>query len=396
VLTRDGLQKLLTDLESDRVERTESANNADKLARAVCAFANDLPGHRAPGVLIVGARDDGSLAGLTVTDDLLQRLAALRSDGNILPIPSLAVARFSFPEGDLAVVVVEPSDLPPVRYKGRVCVRVGPRRADASEQDERILSERRAALVATFDVHPVRDATLGDLSLRRFEEYRAVTVDPDVIAANHRAVEAQLASLRFFDLQRAVPTVAGILMFGSRPAWFLPGASVMFLRFAGTTMGGRPIDELEVKEDLPRAVEILTAKILGHNRTAPVAGEGFREEHVADYPQWALRELLLNALIHRDYQSTGPVRFYWFDDRIEIQNPGGVYGTVTAENFSWHNEYRNPVLAEAMRALSFVNKFGYGIQRVQALLAQGGNPPAEFQVDDRVFRVIVRRRAGAT
>jgi ATP-dependent DNA helicase RecG len=132
MISPEELLRLLPD-ESDRVERTTSTTDTDKFAEAVTAFANDLPNHRQPGYLIVGARDDGTLNGLRVSDQLLQNLAALRSDGNIQPLPALNVAKFAFPEGDLAVVEVHPSDLPPVRYKGRIYIRVGTRRGIANE-----------------------------------------------------------------------------------------------------------------------------------------------------------------------------------------------------------------------------------------------------------------------
>ncbi len=392
MLSEKDVLALLADLESDRVERTESTNNTDKFSRAVCAFANDMPGHRQPGVLIVGARDDGSLAGLTVTDQLLQNLGALRSDGNILPLPSLRVQRLVLDGGEVAVVEVDPSDLPPVRYKGRVCIRIGPRRGDASEQEERILSERRTARAATFDVHPVAGATLDDLSLRLFADYHASVVSPEVVAANHRTVEERLASLRFFDVERGAPTVAGLLLFGTNPLYHLPGASVTFLHFPGDTMTDRPDDELSVSGDLQTVIETVVQKLKAHNRAAPTEGDGFRERTVADYPETALRELFLNAIIHRDYQSNAPVRFYWFADRVEVQNPGGLYGIVTPATLEKRNDYRNPVIAEAMKALAYVNKFGYGIQRAQAALAANGNPPAEFDIDDRAFAVVIRRR----
>jgi len=392
MLTRVEIEALLLDLESDRVERTESTRDTDKFSRAVCAFANDMPGHGEPGVLLVGARDDGTLAGLEVNDRLLQRLGALRADGNILPLPSIRVQRVSLEGGDVAVVEVDPSDLPPVRYKGQVCIRVGPRRANANEQEERILSERRTARVATFDVHPVAGAGLGDLVLRLFDAYWTSVVAPEVRLANHRSLEERLASLRFFDLQRNVPTVAGILVFGLNPAYYLPGATVTFLRFSGMEMTERPNDELAISGDLQTIAETILQKIRAHNRSGPVSSEGFRELTRSDYPEIALRELFMNAIIHRDYQSNSPLRMYWFADRIEIQNPGGLYGIVTQATLERRNDYRNPVVAEAMKSLGYVNKFGYGIQRAQAALADNGNPPAEFDIDDRAFSVVLRRR----
>ena len=168
MLSQEQLQIMLSDLESDHVERTTSLTNTDKFGQAICAFANDFSNHRQPSYLIVGASDDGRPSGLAVTDELLQNLAALRSDGNIQPLPAIAVSKFSLPDGDLAVVEVLPADLPPVRYKGKVWIRVGPRRATASEQEECILSERRISNARSFDALPCLDSTLTDLSEARF------------------------------------------------------------------------------------------------------------------------------------------------------------------------------------------------------------------------------------
>ena len=137
MLNEDQLKALLADLDSVTSERTECTTNTDKFGQAICAFANDLPNHRRPGYLLVGVKDDGSLAGIQVTDDLLKNLAGIRSDGNILPQPMMSVAKFSLAGGDVAVVEVQPSDLPPVRYKGRVYIRIDPRKAIANEQEER-------------------------------------------------------------------------------------------------------------------------------------------------------------------------------------------------------------------------------------------------------------------
>ena len=192
MLKHDQLSALLTDLELDRVERTISTRDTDKFGEAICAFANDLPNHRQPGYLLIGVRDNGQRCGLKVTDDLLKNLGAIRSDGNVLPQPAMNVDRFSFDDGDVAVVEVLPSDLPPVRYKGRVWIRVGPRKGVANEQQERILTERRAALARSFDARPCLESTSSDLSLAQFEAYRHEAIDPETIAANQRSLEQQL------------------------------------------------------------------------------------------------------------------------------------------------------------------------------------------------------------
>lgn len=146
MLEDQELEELLTDLESDRVERKESLGDTGRIRQAICAFANDMPNHQHPGVLFIGVRDNGDCAGLSITDELLRTLADMRSDGNILPFPTITVQKKTLAGCEMAVVVVEPSDAPPVRYNGRIWIRVGPRRATASAEEERRLSESRSRI----------------------------------------------------------------------------------------------------------------------------------------------------------------------------------------------------------------------------------------------------------
>lgn len=394
MITEPELTHLLADLESDRIERAISTTNTDKFAQAVCAFANDFPNHRQPGYLLIGATDDGQPSGLKVTDDLLLNLSALRSDGNIQPLPALSVARFSLPGGDIAVVEVKPAHLPPVRYKGRVWLRVGPRRASATEQEELILSERRVSRALSFDALPCVDSTLADLSEDRFRlTYLRHAVSEEVIAENGRPLKQQLASLRFFDLRQDCPTNAGVVVLGDRPMHYLPGAYVQFVRYAGPDLASEVLDEKRAIGDLRTLLQTLDLIVDANLRQRPVAvAGGFVETMIHDYPRIALRELLLNAVIHRNYQSTGPIRFYCFPDHITISNPGGLYGDVTAESFPLTTGYRNPIIAEATRVLGYTNRFGQGIARTTKALELNGNLPAEYKFDDHSFNVTLRCR----
>lgn len=392
MLTEAQLSALIADLEADHIEHTESVTNTDKFGQAICAFANDLPNHRQPGYLLIGVKDGGALSGLQVTDELLKNLGAIRSDGNVLPQPMMNVAKYSLEGGEVAVVEVFPSDLPPVRYKGRVWIRIGPRKAVANEQEERALSERRVALARSFDARPCPEAGLDDVALGQFDVYRREAVDPETIAANHRPIEQQLASLRLFDPDRACPTHAGILLFGKNPRFYLPGAYVQYLKLPGTDLTDVPDDQAEVSGDLHSVLRELEVRLRLLIQTTMRPVSALEEKLLPDYPEWALRELLMNAVMHRNYDSNSPIRFHAFSDHIEIQSPGGLYGEATRENFPTRSSYRNPVIAEAMKSLGFVNRFGYGVQRAQALLVQNGNPPAQFEFDEHSVLVKVYRR----
>ena len=290
------LEQLLHDIESDRVERKESMSDKDRIAQAICAFANDLPNHGLPGVVFVGARDNGSCANLEITDRLLQALGAMRSDGNILPLPTITVQKRTLGGCDLAVVIVQPSYAPPVRFRGLTWIRVGPRRAIATIEEERRLIEKRRARDLPFDLCPFPSSNLHDLDTDLFSRvYLPSEQSHEVLERNSRSLEQQLAR---------------------------------------------------------------------------------------------------NAIMHRDYElSNAPVRVYWFNDRIEIHNPGGPYGQVNRQNFGSPGitDYRNPSLSAAMKSLGFVQRFGIGIDLARKELAKNGNPPPEFQVEDAHICVIMRR-----
>ena len=334
-----------------------------------------------PGYLLIGVKDNGDLSGLTVTDELLKNLGGIRSDGNVLPQPRMNIAKFSLEGGDVAVVEVYPSDLTPMRYNGRVYIRVGPRKGIANEQEERVLTEKRVSHARSFDARPCTEATIKNIALGLFDAYRRESIDPDTIAANNRPIELQLGSLRLFDPTAKCPTHAGILLFGKNPRFFLPGAYIQYLKLPGTDLTETPDDQAEISGDLHSLLRELEGrlKLLIQTTMRPVTA--LEEKMQPNYPEWALRELLMNAVMHRNYDSNAPIRFYAFADHIEILSPGGLNGEATPENFPTRNSYRNPIIAEAMKSLGFVNRFGYGVQRAQALLAQNGNPPAQFEFD---------------
>ncbi len=381
MLTRQGIRTLLKDVEADNVERTVSTTDTKKICEAICAFSNDLPGNGKPGYLFVGAEDKtGKITGIEVTDQLLQNLASHRDSGQIVPLPSLTVQKFSFTEGEVAVVEVRPSDMPPVRYRGRVWIRVGPRRAIASEQEERILTERRVQNAKSFDLQPCFDCGRDQVVHALFEDYRNAAVAPEIIEANDREAFQQMAALGLWDMRHDCATYAGVLLCSESPQNWLPGAYIQFVRFEGTGLESDVLDERTFTGDLLTMLRELDAFLKTLFPSRPVPASALREKQVTPYPQWAIRELLMNAVMHRDYQSNAPIRFYWFSDHIEIQNPGGLYGA--AANFPNQNDYRNPKIAEAMKNLAFVNRFGRGVATAQSVLQKNGNPPAEFTIDN--------------
>lgn len=385
--TDQELLHMLEDLESDRVERKESfSGDVSKKAReAICAFANDLPNHNAAGVLFIGVRDNGEPAGISVTDQLLLTVASMKTDGRIMPFPAYSVEKRVLKGAEIIVVTVMPSDMPPVKYEGRIWVRTGPRKSIANEQEERILSEKRRCKNIPFDIFPVPSATLQDISKVLFEnEFLPNAFAPDVLEANGRTYEERLAACKMTaSPDNPTPTVLGLLAVGKSPQDFLPGAYIQFLRLKGTELADPVSDEEKIGGALSDVLRRINDKCKMHNLVGIDAVTSEIHSTSITYPPAALQQIVYNAVLHRTYESTNaPVRVYWFDDRVEIHSPGGPYGNVTPENFGLPGitDYRNPNIATALKIFGFVQSFGRGIAIAREEMKKNGNSEPEFNV----------------
>ncbi len=392
-VNKQKLISLITDLESELIERTISTKNTDKFAEAICAFSNDLPNHGQNGYLLIGVKDNGELSGFKSNDKFLQNIGGLRSDGNILPQPIMSVSSFSFKQGDVIVISVLPSPFPPVRYKGRTWIRIGPRKAIASEIEERILIERRSANVSTFDIRPCVEASLNDLNIDLFKtEYLPFAIDKAQLQSDKRDIKEQLAALRFFNTKYDKPTYAGVLLLGNNPEYFLRGAYIQYVRFNGKSVADEIINEKKFTGSLITILRKLDTFIDdGIILQRPISNSTLRESIQKNYPNWAIRELLMNAIMHRDYESNAAIKFYEYNDHIEISNAGGLFGKARPDNFPHENDYRNPILAEAMKVLGYVNRFNRGIERVKQELLKNKNSEPIFDYRNiSSFAVIVK------
>ncbi|MBQ8158485.1 MAG: hypothetical protein IJ081_05640 [Prevotella sp.] len=246
MITKEEIQELLHSTETYRVERTISTGDMDKFQEAICAFANDMPNSRKKGYLILGAHDNGELSGLKVT----------------------------------------PSFDTPVRYRGRTFIRIGPRRDIANAQEERILAERCAASLPTFDTRPCREATIDDIDTDIIvKEYMPRAIAPDVLAEDRRPLKEQLAALHLYNMQADCPTFAALIMFGRNPKFFMHGAYIQYVHFRGNDNGGQILNERRFEgclyKVLPELENFLRDGIITKR---PVPISILREKDVVNYP----------------------------------------------------------------------------------------------------------------
>ena len=225
------------------------------------------------------------------------------------------------------------------------------------------------------------------------KEYLPCAVSPEVLEENARNPQEQLQALRL-TTKDGIPTVTAILMLGKNPHYWFPGAYIQVVRHAGNEVTDTIVDHKEIRGTLPEQLREVD-RLLKLNITTALNTRG--ERHIAepDYPFEALRELVRNAVIHRNYENSNtPVRITWLGDCVEIINPGSVYGSVTLENFGevGVTDYRNPTIAEAMKNMGFMQRFGIGIATARKVLEENGNSPPEFRIEKTLVFVKVKKR----
>ncbi len=369
-----------------RLEKTISTNDSKKFGEAICAFANDLADEDKPGYLLVGVKPDNTVAGMKLDEQIAQNLLDFSKDGRIIPAPTIFTKIFHLPEGDVCVAEVLPSTLPPVRFNGKICVRKGPRKDYATEQEEKTLIEKRNRKGVTFDIQVCPLSVFEDIDNQLFIlNYLPRAIDSDTLATNHRDIKLQLASLQFYNMRHDCPTNAGILMFGSNPKHLIPGASIQYVKYDGTELYDKDTAEKSFEGDLLTQLGLLKTFI---NTVVCIPLPELGGNYEIRYPAKALEELVFNAVVHNDYTVHAPIKFYEFSDRIEITNNGELYGNAR-NDFPNNNDYRNPVLSGAAKILGFVNRFGVGIRRAMRELEQNGNLQPEF-ITDRPGTFIVK------
>lgn len=382
--------------ESDRVEFKEflSGNVPDRIRETICAFANDLPNHQKPGLVFIGVSDKGAIVGESITDETLRLLADMKTDGNILPPPSLTVEKRILQDKEVAVIEVQPSNSPPVRYKGSICIRTGPRRNTATEQDEMILNEKRRYGNMPYDLHPISTSSIDDLDLNLFNQYLSQAFSEDVLQVNNRSIEDKLITTKMISsTDELSATVLGILVIGKHPQDIIPHSYIQFLRINGCSEMDEIVDETKIQGTILDILNRIDEKLMAHNRVSVDILSAPTDKRRVMYPLGALQQIVRNAVLHRKYDNTNaPVQVYWFNNRIEIVNPGGPFGQVTVDNFGKTRQidYRNPNLAEAMKIMGFVERFGFGIPLSRELLRKFGSPELEFTVDQHHVMTTIR------
>lgn len=375
-----------------------SKDNKERICRTICAFANDISNQQRNGIIVLGIKDDGSASGLSISEKLERDILDIKGEGKIVPQPTFICQKQTFKGQDVLRIEIAPAVSPPVKYEGRIWVRPGNTTRQATIEDERQLYTelRRPASTQPDDCLVLEHRSIEDLDLMYFTaEYLPSAIHREVLQANGRTIQEQLCSTKMAGSYPDVkPTVLGTLCLGWSPTDAVPGSYVQFVRFAGKDETSPVLDQQEIHGRVASVIQETEAKFNAHNLVPIDYTSQDKEIQFPRYPKVAFQQLFRNAIMHRAYLgSNAPIRFYWFEDRIEITNPGGPFG-MSVQEFGqpYKTGYRNPNLAGALKDLDYVQRFGSGFGLAKTALRANGNPDLKLDPSQNFVSITIYQK----
>ncbi len=382
-MNEQELQTLLSEGQKADVDWLPGRAPIDDLATILVAMANS-----SGGTLLLGvAPRTDQIAGVDDVEAATERVLRATLSVTpplIIPLPERATIGVY-----TLLVVTVPRGLPHVySYDGRFLVRDG---AANRPLDARLL--RRMLIErgdVSFEEESPPGATVDDLDWDQVRTYVAGLKGKGLSDLSPEEALLKRGCLVKRGDGPPVPTNAGLLLFGKDPQRFLRGSEITAARFAGEEMGDT-FTRQDIGGTLPEQLRRAQTFLADNLRKQVQIGQGMaRDEHL-EYPMEAAREVVVNAVAHRDYSIQGDgVRLYIFADRMEVTSPGGLPGPVTVDNIVEERFSRNPITVQVLSDMGFIERLGYGVDRVIALMKQHGLPAPTFEESAGGVRVTLR------
>lgn len=377
------LHKLLESGRGTRVDWLDEDAPVDAIAATVAAMANTQGGTIFLGV----SGDEGQITGvsdrLSTIDRILQAILALEPP-LIIPMP-----RAQDLEDRPVITVQIPAGMPYLyAHDGRYLHREGPNNQALKPHELRRLLIERGEI--NFETEIAAGASLDDLNWDKVGAYVESMSgmgenDPKQVLVKRGCLTPQGDAFR--------PTHAGILLFGKDPQRFIRSAEITAVRFAGDTMSDT-FSRQDITGTLPDQIRRAETFLVDHLRKGVKLQHTMTRQESFEYPMEAARELVVNAVAHRNYSISGDgIRLYIFKDRMEVSSPGGLPGPVTIANIKDERFSRNPAIVQVLSDMGFIERLGYGVDRVIELMRSQDLREPEFKETDGGFRVVLYNQA---
>ena len=377
------LLTLINGGETSKIQFKEDVNNGVSISQEMVAFANTLG-----GMLIIGVKDKtGEIAGLDYeTLQRINNLLATSASDLVKPSVQLLTESVLIGEKYVLVVTVPEGVYKPYRDKdGAVWIKKGSdkRKVTSNEEEARLL-QSGALLYA--DEMGVRDSSLNDLNMDILADYFQKQFGKP---ATEFGVDVVQLYRNMHLLSDDNLTLAGALLFSKNPQMFRPVFVIKAVYFVGNAIYGTEYrDSQDISGTISEMFEQSLA-FVARNINYTQQGQNFNSIGLPEIPSVVFEELIQNALIHRDYLKSAPIRLLLFDDRIEIISPGKLPNSLSVEGIKMGNAVaRNPLLASFASKMLPYRGLGSGI--IRSLQAY---PDIDFvnDIDGEQFKAIIKR-----
>lgn len=383
-LSEEELMRMLEKGETDQVAFFPNNAKAVDVAETLCAMANVHGGY-----VMLGVDSRGHVQ----PDNDVDRLTEIAQRASMALEPQLALSSIKSVAHERGLVLLAHVPAGATRIyslSGAFLKRSGAtNRPLAMDELQRLLHERGDT---GFESKVLDELSLVDLDMTRVLNYLEsqpfMTIE-DVPAALQVKGCAGPVRKSNGDISGMAPTVAGLLLFGRNPQQTIRSAEIICVRYAGQAMGDEFIRQ-DVQGCLPDQIRQAEAFILS-NMKRDVRIQALEREENVEYPVAVVREAIVNAVAHRDYSIRGEgIRILLFSDRLEVYSPGRLPGHVTVDNLMDERYSRNEAIVSVLSDMGYIERLGYGIDRMISTMAERNLPPPTFEETAAGFKVILR------
>ena len=379
-MNNDKIQRILQKGQHERVAFHDGASDRElrDVVATVAAMANGIG-----GTVFYGVDAQGNPTGLLEGQDLAESvMTAIRAWSS--PTLSPTADYLTTPVGRILAIHVLPAANPPVMVSGIAYRREGAANVEMTRTD---LDRTMRAIPQTFDRRPIPGATMSDLDESRLRRYLRQRQEKhpqsSLLIGTTEELWEEVKAVTMTDAG-PVPNVTGILFFGRDPTRWIPHAWIKLGRFQGTSIVSF-IDRNEDRGTLPELVNVAEQFIRRHTKMASRIVD-FESVNVSEYPYPALREALVNAFAHRDWETQHEaVQVNIFDDRIEIHSPGEPL--LPIDQLEGVHASRNDNLCYLFKDIGEMEQYGTGVARMRILMEEHGLPPPKFEKQGPIFKV---------
>lgn len=372
------IQTILKSGRTAQIDWIDDKAPVESIAHTLMAMANSHGGQ-----LLVGIQDGDQpqITGVDKDKDTIDRVieaALLLDPALIIPLPETETI-----EDKTVIVAKVPAGMPHVySVKGRYFHRLGGQNAALKPRDLHQLLIQRGEI--SFESEITYGAVLDDLDWDKVDAY-AKQVSHNGDTKNLLLRRGCLSRLH----GNLHPTNAGILLFGKEPQRFVRGAEITAVRFAGNTMSDK-FNRHDIIGTLPEQIRKAETFLYDHLRKGVELKSTMARQESYEYPMEAARELVVNAVAHRDYSLDGDgIRLYIFRDHMEISSAGKLPGPVTVDNIKDERFSRNPIIVQILSDMGYIEKLGYGVDRVIELMKKQKLKAPSFNESNAGFKVIL-------